>query len=450
MRERTSEAGFTLVELLVASAVAALIVGLLSAATFQFVTATDDGHDRLAVLRDHGTAFQWLNRDAQMAVSADATVLPSSVTLNWTDAITGTTYQSSYAQSGDELVRTLTVNGSPSSQTVARNLDTSGFSASKSGALLTVSITSVQGDTTQTRTESVLMRAAGATVAPMRLVTGSYTGDGADSRQITGVGFQPDVVMIKADDNRAGVIRTSTMVGDAAKDVGSAGSLGANLIESLDSDGFTVGSDNKVNRSGKDYYWVAMKAGSDLSVGTYVGDGSDDRSITGVGFQSVWVITMGDGDKAIFRPASLTGDNSYRITDQGKRTDHIQALEAGGFQIGRNNEVNRSGTTFHYIAWAPSSQVVQSSYTGDGNDDRSITGIGFQPEMIWVKRDDNKHSVWRPASISGDNTLYWRNSDADADRIQALESDGFQVGKNDDVNKNNKTYHYLALRDGGS
>ena len=162
MRGKRGEAGFTLVELLVASAVASLVVGLLSAATFQFLTATEHGHDRLAVLRDHGTAFQWLNRDAQMAVSAEATVLPSSVTLNWTDAVSGTVYESSYAQSGDELVRTLTVDGTPTSQKVARNLDTSGFSASTSGDLLTVSVTSVEGDTTQTRTESVLMRAVGA------------------------------------------------------------------------------------------------------------------------------------------------------------------------------------------------------------------------------------------------------------------------------------------------
>ena len=167
MRTNASEAGFTLVELLVASAVASLVVGLLAAATFQFVTATADGHDRLAVLRDHGNAFQWLNRDAQMAVSADATVTPSTVTLNWTDAVIGTVYQSDYAQSGDELVRTLTVDGgTPTTQAVARNLDTSGFGASLTGDLLTVSITSVKGETTQTRTESILMRAAGAPPAP--------------------------------------------------------------------------------------------------------------------------------------------------------------------------------------------------------------------------------------------------------------------------------------------
>ena len=448
MRTKTSEAGFTLVELLVASAVASLVVGLLSAATFQFLTATDRGHDRLAVLRDHGTAFQWLNRDAQMAVPEQATVLPTSVTLNWTDAVTGTTYQSSYAQSGDELVRTLTVNGTPTSQTVARNLNTSGFGASLTDDLLTVSITSVEGDTTQTRSESVLMRAVGATAPPMRLVTGCYTGDGIDGRQITGVGFQPDVVIIKSQQSRPGIIRTSTMAGDAAKVLTSAGSLQANRIESLDADGFTLGSNQDVNQSGWTYCWVAMKTGSDLVLGSYVGDGSDDRSITGVGFQPVWVITMGDGDQSMFRPASLSGGNSYRMTGTGQQSNRIQALQADGFQIGSNSNVNESGTTFHYIAWAASAQVVQSSYVGDGSDNRSISGVGFQPEMVWVKRDTANQSAWRPAALSGDSTLRFNASVAVTNRIQALESDGFQVGTHNQVNRINRTYHYLALHDG--
>jgi len=32
-----------------------------------------------------------------------------------------------------------------------------------------------------------------------QMVTGTYTGDGADNRAITEVGFQPDVVIVKGD-----------------------------------------------------------------------------------------------------------------------------------------------------------------------------------------------------------------------------------------------------------
>ena len=192
-----------------------------------------------------------------------------------------------------------------------------------------------------------------------------------------------------------------------------------------------------------------MKAGSDLSVGTYVGNGSDNRSITGVGFQPVWVVTLGDGEDSAFRPASLLGDNSYLMAADGKLANRIQAMEVTGFQIGSDANVNKSGTTYHYIAWAASSRVSEGSYTGDGSDNRSITGVGFQPQMVWVKRDDTKPSTWRPASVAGDSTLYWKAQVPQADRIQVLEADGFQVGANDEVNKGGKPHYYLALRDGG-
>src|SRR3990172_6223548 len=166
MRGKRGDPGFTLVELLVALAVTSSVIGLLSTALFQFLTATSGGHDRLAVQRDHDTAFQWINRDAQMAVPELATV-GSDLTLQWADVVgTPTTYESSYSQSGAELVRALTVDGTPSSQTVARHLVASGFSASRSGNLLTVSITSAMGDVTQTRTESIYMRPMGLTATP--------------------------------------------------------------------------------------------------------------------------------------------------------------------------------------------------------------------------------------------------------------------------------------------
>ena len=285
------------------------------------------------------------------------------------------------------------------------------------------------------------------TPTPMRLAVGSYVGNGADARPITGVGFQPDVIIIKASTARAGIIRTSTMSGDAAKVLGTATALQTNHIESLDADGFTVGSHLDVNTSGTTYYWVAMKAGSDLSVGSYVGNGSDNRSISGVGFQPVWVITLGDGDDSVFRPNILAGDNSYLMTGTGKLTNRIQAFQADGFQIGNNVNVNESGTTFHYIAWAASPQVSTGSYVGNGVDNRSITGIGFQPLMAWVKRDDAQAAVWRPLSAAGDRTLYWSATASTTDRIQALQADGFQVGMNAQVNTNGSTYYRLALRD---
>ncbi len=609
MRWNGGESGMTLVELLIAIAIGGLVMGVIGAALSQFVRTTTRGHDELAVVHDQRDALYWLSRDAQMAVSSLATVAPNSVTLNWTDPTSGDSYQSHYQQSGSELMRTLTVNGTPSALPVARDLQPGGFSGSRNGDLMTVHIASSQGQESASRSEMVLMRPPEdvmtpfatlpptstptntptatptftptptptntftptptntatstatstatvtstytatvtntftptptktftptptftftptptatntftptptftptatntftptptntytptptptktwtptptptytstptltptatatftptptatytltptntATPIPMRLATGSYAGNGVNARPITGIGFQPDVVIIKSSAGRSAIIRTSTMSGDKSKIVNNTGALAANLVESLNADGFTVGTDNRVNVVGDAYYWVAMRAGSDMKVGSYVGNGVDNRSITGVGLQPVWVVTLGDGDDSIFRPGPLAGDASYSMTGTAPVANDIQALEANGFQVGNSVDVNQSGVTYHYIAWATSTHVKTTSYLGNGADNRSITGVGFQPLMVWIKRADAQAPVWRPASLSGDATLFWAATAANANRIQALEADGFQVGTQAQVTNSRNTNYYLALRDGG-
>src|SRR5919109_1842946 len=77
----------------------------------------------------------------------------------------------------------------------------------------------------------------------LRLATGSYTGNGTDNRSITGIGFQPDVVIVKGNAFGVAVLRSSTMSGDASKPLAGTTALTANLIQSLDTNGFTLGDD---------------------------------------------------------------------------------------------------------------------------------------------------------------------------------------------------------------
>lgn len=284
---------------------------------------------------------------------------------------------------------------------------------------------------------------------PMRLASGSYIGDGTDDRAILVFAFEPDAVFIKCECNRPGVVRTNTMLGDAAKTLTSTGTLDTDLIQSLDSSGFVIGSDVNVNKDGEVFHWAALKAGDELVLGTYLGDGNDDRSITGIGFKPEWVATIGDGDDSIFRPGSVVGDASFAFSANQDLTNRIQAMQLTGFQVGSNSDVNSLGITYHYLAWNSSVNVSQASYDGDGNDDRSIGGAGFAPQLVWIKRGDNSPALWRTSSVGGDLSLEFGNSVAGDDLIQAIEIDGFQIGGSDPVNKKNRTYHYLALRDGG-
>ncbi len=113
-----------------------------------------------------------------------------------------------------------------------------------------------------------------------RMATGSYTGNGVDNRAITGLGFQPDMVYIKARTARSSMMRLSTFgAGDATKDIGvSNGNFVLNNIQSLDADGFTIGTDVRVNENAVTYDYVAFKAAAGyMTVGTYTGNDGNPR-----------------------------------------------------------------------------------------------------------------------------------------------------------------------------
>jgi len=290
-----------------------------------------------------------------------------------------------------------------------------------------------------------------------QMLTGSYVGDGTDERAITGLGFQPDVVVIKGDTNQSAAVRTSTMVGDAAKPVPGSTALTANLIQSVDSGGFTIGSDNRVNASGINYYWIAFKQDSDLELGTYVGNSGSkpaerrSQDITGLGFEPDYVVVMSQAaDTAYQRSSDMSG--SFTFTLGLGEADKISAFLADGFRVGWSPEVNRNGTTYHYIAWNEvSGKTAVASYTGDGTDGRSIA-VGFTPEYVIIRGDYysspyGSYNVHHPASLgaTADSTLTFVSQPSLSNAIQALETNGFQVGTSYHVNNSGSTYYYVAF-----
>jgi len=99
----------------------------------------------------------------------------------------------------------------------------------------------------------------------MRFTTGTYTGDGAATLVITGVGFQPKIVFVY----RHEIVKPDWCVKNDQDGVNSnfsdgAGTqwwYGADMIISLDADGFTVGdgtvfATNVFNVAGKVYTYI--------------------------------------------------------------------------------------------------------------------------------------------------------------------------------------------------
>ena len=93
------------------------------------------------------------------------------------------------------------------------------------------------------------------------VAVGSYVGNDADNRPITGVGFSPTYVMVKrAADATIGFQRFAAEVGDASLPINAGSSETTNRIQAMLADGFEVGTHTAVNAAPATYYWVAFRA----------------------------------------------------------------------------------------------------------------------------------------------------------------------------------------------
>ncbi|MFH0821000.1 MAG: hypothetical protein V1908_04460, partial [Candidatus Peregrinibacteria bacterium] len=179
--------------------------------------------------------------------------------------------------------------------------------------------------------------------------TGTYVGNGLDDRNITGVGFQPDLVIIKGHNYHYGAIRSSTMPAGFSKTTDGSYALESNHIQSLDADGFQIGSSTYINESGKKFFWVAMKGSPDMALGSYTGNGIN-RSIAGLSFQPEYMMILPSHAKPALQ-RSVTMTPTFWLGADTGYTDRITSLNTNGFSLGKSKNVNESGYTYHYIAW---------------------------------------------------------------------------------------------------
>jgi hypothetical protein len=280
--------------------------------------------------------------------------------------------------------------------------------------------------------------------AEAQVVTGSYRGDGTTQHRITGLGFSPIAVIIKADASEDAIMRTSTMVGDASKSMVGNSSLAANLIKSIDADGFTVGSDLAVNgRVGTLYYWTAFAPNPNVVVGTYTGNATPTQAFTGVGFQPAWVAILSSQVRYPLHRTTAGGNLATRFGGSGYPiNDAILSLDALGFTVNKaasstSNNMNVNGEVYHYLAArTAASQIAVNTYSGNLTDDRAITGLGFRPAYVIdasITAALSPHQ--RSDKMLGDASYNFQSSVAQ-NMIQNLLADGFQVGTDDDVNGN--------------
>lgn len=94
--------------------------------------------------------------------------------------------------------------------------------------------------------------------------------------------------------------------------------------------------------------------------------------------------------------------------------------------------------------------VASGTYIGNEVDSRNISGVGFQPSAVLIKKYSNSPSaqpaIWRTTTISGTSSKTLTGGGWVTDRIQAIKTDGFQVGTNLEVNESGKIYVWVAIK----
>ena len=315
-----------------------------------------------------------------------------------------------------------------------------------------------------------------------------YTGNGS-TQSITGVGFQPDMVWGKnrtanddhwMSDSVRGVNYRIKANSDDAQDDNDDG------VTAFGSDGFSLGDDDDYNTNTENYVAWSWKAGGSaggagsggsntdgnmanwntvsttagFAIGAYTGTGGVKTVGHGLGKAPEcilvkcrsdaidWCVYFGDPtDSLTLNDAAARDDNDNRWNDT--------APTSTVFTIYSSNEVNDSGKTYVYYAFAGIEGFSKFGlYTGNASTDGPMVTLGFRPAFVIIKRLDAGSMGWgmfdnkRSPSNEVDELLYANSNDAeaDSDSLNFL-SNGFKVitSGSDFINGSGGTMFYMAF-----
>ncbi len=287
---------------------------------------------------------------------------------------------------------------------------------------------------------------------------GSYDGNG--TTQDINVGFQPDYIWIKHPSTTIGVERGSELAADQ-DGVFPFTALGkqTSSITAITSTGVTLSSSSYVNQASTNgYKYVAWRTNStpvtpifQMQTGGFVGNG-DALVFDNLGFTPDLVMvkaatTAGGG--AVFRSSSMIDNVDAFFINRANGAGGI-TLDTNGFRLMGGN-VNSVNVYYTWIAFGGSDCSATGSfcvgaYVGDGNASRSLTTVGFQPDLVWVKPSGSLQSSWRSSSMPSNYSQYFYGAAevTDGSFFSSLTSTGFDVGTSN--NTLNGIFYYVAFK----
>jgi predicted Zn-dependent protease with MMP-like domain len=281
--------------------------------------------------------------------------------------------------------------------------------------------------------------------------TGYYLGNGTP-KSITGLGFRPELLIIKADTAAGSMIwKSSAMPASTVSYLGTATADNGESQIIFDNDGFTVSIAPEVNTINVRYTFIAF-AGSDCTaggtfcIGAYAGDGNATQKIsTGFTPDFVWV-KRNTAVVASFRTSPMLENEAgfFAAIVNNVTGANFTTMDDDGFTVGLTN--NTIGGLFYFVAFKSiPGKLAVGQFTGNGIDDRNITGLGFQPDVVLVKQNSANAAVYTITESWGDYSHLATATINSVNHIQALLPNGFQVGNSANANASGVISHYVGF-----
>ena len=304
----------------------------------------------------------------------------------------------------------------------------------------------------------------------------------SSTQAITGIGFAPDMVWGK---QRTGTeshqlldiirgannILVPNTVATAAAD--------SQILNSFDSDGYTLGSQNQLNDTGYNYVGWNWKGGGAGSSNT---DGSITSTVsvnTTSGFSIVKYTgnglagaTIGHGLGAVPKMTiikSMTAGEDWIIPPLNDPTKYVvlNSTGVGGNGVGPFNNTAATSSVFSVGTWGTTngnSQTLMAycfaevtgyskigSYVGNGNANGTFVYTGFKPAFVLIKNADFA-SNWN--NFTGKIPGYNQINDILQPNLNSAEngtfafdmlSNGFKHRSGDVMDRNGDTHIYMAF-----
>jgi hypothetical protein len=304
------------------------------------------------------------------------------------------------------------------------------------------------------------------------------------TQSLTGVGFKPDFTWIKSRSRVDPHSITDIVRGVASQldsSLNSAPTTHSDAITSFNSDGFSLGSQADVNRSGTTFAswnWLAggsqgssntdgsinttytsVNTTSGFSISSYTGTGSTATVGHGLGVTPKMIIFKNTSSSVDWRVYHEALGNTHRLclNDTSASTDDDSAFNDTSptstvFTVGGSSSTN-AGTMIAYCFAEKTGYSKFGSYTGNGSSDGTFVYTGFKPAFVMVKRTDTT-GTWHINDTKRDtynrmsHSLFPNLSDAENATGWFVDyvSNGFKIrDSGNDVNASGGTYIYMAF-----